>query len=298
MVMEYATGNWPVLAGGVLLGLAVGTLTGLFGAGGGFIVTPALNIFLGLDMNLAVGTSACQVLGASTFALAHQLDRRMLGLRVALWVGLGIPFGSLPGVWLVRKFTRLPPWEVAGRTLNPVDLVLLGVFAVFLLAIAAWMLYDGFRTHNPAQKPRGVLAGCRLPPAGRFRTIPSGEFSIPVLVALGVAVGFLGGLLGIGGGVVMMPALYYLVGQEFKAAVLTSTMLVFTSGFCSTVFHAVGGNIDYALAAALVAGALGGARFGSGLQRRLHARVLCKYFALVVLAAWLMVVWKLARLLA
>ena len=122
-----------------------------------------------------------------------------------------------------------------------------------------------------------------------------GEFSIPVLALLGVAVGFLSGLLGIGGGVVLMPALYYLVGQSTKSAIITSAMLVFVSGLCGTILHAFDSNIDYALAAALIFGAFFGARIGCALQAKLNAPSLRKYFAFVVLAAWAMVMWKLAR---
>ncbi len=291
-MIDYLLANWSLLTGGVILGAVVGTLTGLFGAGGGFIVTPALNIFLGIEMNFAVGTSACQVLGASAFTLGHQLDKRMLGVRVALFVGLGIPFGSYPGAWIVQQLKGIPPWEIAGRVVDPVNLILLGIFAVFLLGIAAWMLIDSFVLKRRESERTGLLRRWRIPPMFKFRTISGSEFSIPVLISLGVAMGFLSGLLGIGGGVVMMPALYYLVGQETKAATLTSTMLIFVSGVFSTLFHAFDHNINYPLAAALVAGAFAGAKLGSRLNRKLEAGSLRKYFAFVVLAAWLMVLLK------
>ena len=121
-----------MLAGGTLLGFSVGILTGFFGAGGGFILTPVLNIFLGLPMNLAVGTSACQVLGASSFSLWHHVDRRWLGVRVALWMAGGIPFGVWFGSHLVKLMTTLDPMMINGKSIPAVDFILLVVFAVFL----------------------------------------------------------------------------------------------------------------------------------------------------------------------
>ena len=94
---DYFIAHWLILTGGVLLGFLLGFMTGLFGAGGGFILTPVLNIFLGLPMNIAVGTSSCQVLGASTFSLCHHFDKRLLGIRVAAFMCLGIPAGSFLG---------------------------------------------------------------------------------------------------------------------------------------------------------------------------------------------------------
>lgn len=298
-MLEYLTQHYVLLFGGVFLGLGVGTLTGLFGAGGGFIITPALNIFLGVEMNLAVGTSACQVLGASAFSLRNHLDRRLLGIRVALFIGLGIPLGSYAGAKLVKYLKGCAQWTVGGRVFDPVNLVLMGVFSVFLLLIAGWMLYDSFvlsRHKHDDSGHVGALQCLRIPPLFRFRTIPAGEFSIPVMVALGLGMGFMSGLLGIGGGVIMLPVLYYLVGQETRAATYSNTMLILVSGVFSTFFHAMDGNINYPLAGALVCGAFGGAKIGAYLQHRLDAKSLRRYFAFVVLAAWALVVWKLAAM--
>lgn len=296
-VTAYLAAHWLTLIEALGLGAGVGMLTGFFGAGGGFIITPALNIFLGLEMNLAVGTSACQVLGASTFSLWNHFDRRMPGIRVALAIGGGIPAGTFLGARLVEQLKDMPPWTLRGVAVDPVNLVLLAVFAVFLLVIAVWMLYDAyFRRRCGDECSCGLLGRLSIGPTYRFRTIPAGPFSIPVLVVLGLGMGFLGGLLGIGGGVVMLPALVYLVGQDVKAATKTTTLLIFVSGLFSTVFHAARGNIDYVLAATLVCGAFFGARWGAVLHRRAGDRDICRYFALVVLAAWLMVALKLANL--
>jgi len=258
-------------------------------------MTPALNVLLGLPMNLAVGTSSCQIVGASAFSLARHLDRRLLGVRVALCFGIGIPPGACLGAFIVGVLKGLGSVRIGGRELNALDFSLLSVFAVLLLMIAAWMLYDGFiakRGESPV-----LLIGMRIPPMFKFRTIPGGEFSVPVIAALGLFIGVLSGMLGIGGGVLMLPMLLYLLGQDAKAAAQTSMTLVLLSGLFSSVFHAIAGNIDWALAVALVFGSFFGAKLGARLQRGLSSQSMKKGFGFVVLGAWLLAVFKLSRML-
>ncbi|MDD5727532.1 MAG: sulfite exporter TauE/SafE family protein [Victivallales bacterium] len=291
--------NLPLLLGSAILGGCVGVLTGLFGAGGGFIITPALNIILGLPMNLAVGTSACQVTAASAFALYEHLDRRLLGSRVALFFGIGVPFGAWSGAQLVRSFKNLALWHWYGHELSPVNVILLTVFAVLLLVLGLWMLYDSFvlRKNTGDVTRTGLLFRFQIPPTFRFRTIPAGKFSIPVMALLGLLVGFFSGMLGIGGGVIILPILFYLVGQETKAATQTSMMLVFAAGLFSTWFHAFEHNINYPMAAALLLGAVFGVKVGAWLQRKISGTGLRQWFGFVVLAAWLLVIVKLGVML-
>jgi uncharacterized membrane protein YfcA len=285
---------------GVILGFALGTVTGYFGAGAGFVLTPVLNIAMGLPMNMAVGTSSCQVLGASGFALLHRIDRRWLGIRVALWMGGGIPGGVWIGSRLVERLKTVAPLAIHGRQAPAVDVVILVVFAVFLGLVTAWLFLDNFilrrGQEDEGEKPKGALAEVWFPPMVHFRTVPHGPFSGPVLLLLGLFVGMLSGLLGIGGGVAMMPILFYLVGQEIKATTLTSTMLVFVIGLCATLAHAHAGNINWPLAVCLIAGAFFGARLGARLQARTTGKRLRQYFSFLVLAATLMVSVRLALL--
>ena len=285
---------------GIALGVCTGMLTGLFGAGGGFILTPALNIFLGLPFNMAVGTSTCQILAASSFALSHHLDRRLMGVRIACLVAIGIPCGTFFGVRVVNRLRGMGEVSYFGRTMPAQDFYFTLIFCVFLSLIAGWLLYDNFwlrrggEKHDDAHK--GYLAWIRIPPMVVSRSIPSGAFSAPILALLGLCMGFMGGVLGIGGGVIMMPILFYLIGQETKCAALTSTVLVFATALFSTVLHASSGNINYQLVAFLVVGAFIGTRVGGMLQRKLTGMSLRRYFAFVVLAAVIMVLCKLVML--
>ena len=296
--MEYISEHWLSLSGGSLLGFVVGIMTGIFGAGGGFIITPALNIFLGLPMNLAVGTSACQVLGAAGFSFMHNFDKKLSGLKLALLIGIGVPVGVVIGTSVVNKLEKLPHLTIYGKDVNAVNFILLATFAVLLLFISAWMLFDSFylRRHHSEEDEKnhkGLLTGLKIPPYARCETIPAGQASVLLLISTGLLMGFLSGLLGIGGGVIMMPLLFYVIGQEAKFAVKTSIMLILMSGLFATISHAMAHNIDYYMVMFLIPGAFFGSRIGTAIHKKISSKSLRKYFAFVVLAAMLMVVVKL-----
>jgi uncharacterized membrane protein YfcA len=298
-MIDYLTANWMTLTGGSLIGFIVGILTGLFGAGGGFIITPALNIFLGLPMNLAVGTSACQVLGAAGFTFFHKFDKKMMGGFVALYIGIGVPIGVFLGTAVVDRLKGIPPIELMGREINTVNFVLLSIFAVFLLLISSWMLFDNYwlsrhKLDEDEAHHRSLIGWIKLLPKASFRTIPAGKISIPILASIGLFMGFMSGLLGIGGGVIMMPILYYIVGQQTKYAVKTSVMLILMSGLFATISHAFSHNIDYYMVIFLIAGAFFGTKVGIAIHHKISGKSLRKYFAFVVLAAAVMVIIKVA----
>ncbi len=287
--------------GGAFLGLGVGILTGIFGAGGGFIITPALNIFLGLPMNLAVGTSACQVLSAAGFTFTHNFDKKLHGLKLALLIGIGLPGGVYLGTQTVSKLKDFPPITVLGKDLNAVNFILLAVFTVLLFVIGAWMLFDCFylrkhHTEEDEQKHKGLLTNLKIPPYVRCSTIPQGQVSIILLIIIGLFMGFLSGLLGIGGGVIMMPMLFYIIGQQAKFAVRTSVMLILMSGLFATISHALQHNIDYKMVAFLIPGAFIGSRIGTSIHKKISSKSLRKYFSFVVLGAMLMVLIKIIKM--
>ena len=285
----------PLAIGGITLGLISGVLTGLFGTGGGFFITPALNIFIGLPYNMAIGTSAFQVLGSTSFALYHHFDRKMYGIRVAFLTGIGIPLGSFLGVKLVGHLTNMGEIIFANHIIPAQQFIFTIIFCVFLGLIAGWLLFDNFYLRRGRENDHhvGYLAWIKLKPMVACRTITDGPFSAPIFTMLGLLVGFLGGLLGIGGGVIMMPLLFYCVGQETKFAARTSTMLSFMTAMLATILHASHHNINYSMVAFLICGAFVGTRIGVSIQRKMGGKTIRKYFAFVVLAAVIMVLIKL-----
>lgn len=303
IVRQCLIDNWSLLTGGAFLGFGVGILTGLFGAGGGFILTPALNILLRVPMNIAVGTSVLQVFGSSGVALYHHFDKKFLGIRVAAIMGMGIPFGAFLGNAVIEKFKDSASISVMGEKINAMDFMLLIIFAVFLSLIAFWLFLDNFWLcrHEKTEDEtlhKGFLSLVKIPPVLLFRTIPGGEFSASVLILLGFGMGFLSGLLGIGGGVIMVPILFYLIGQETKVAARTSMMLVFMSGLFASISHAINRNINYTLVVFLMSGAFLGTKIGIAIQRKTSGKSIRRYFAFIVLGAVIMVIYKLWAMLS
>ena len=318
-LLHHLAEDWGFYLGGLVLGFGIGGLAGLFGVGGGFMIVPMLNVVFGLPMPAAVGTGAANVFGASLIALIRRLDRKMHGVRVALCMGVGL----FPGTWFgVRSTTtveRMAPLEVFGKALDQeasTDLRVLAVYLFLLVGISGWLFIDGFllrRNEDDEDAHRGLLARLRIPLTIRIRSLGGERLSVIALLALGFLTGFLCGFLGIGGGVFLVPLLHYIVGQKMDDATRTSLMVVTVGGLLATVGHILAppppeaeyvgqfgdiGNVHCVLAVVLVAGSFFGSKFGNQLGRGLSGGSLKRYFAFVVLAAALIVVYKIAVLLS
>jgi len=285
------------VVGALLIGASIGVLTGLFGVGGGFLITPILNIVLGVPMPVAVGTGAMQILGVTTSGLYARRRESKTDFKMAVMLFGGNYVGVQLGADALTALGRLGQWAIRGREVAAVDLVILSVFLVLLTAITIYLVQDS-RKHGDAGEARaGWLSRVKAPPYTAFQTLDQIHLSIPALTTMGLGLGFLTGLLGIGGGVVLVPALLYVVGMPMHAASATSLAMVWLTSFLATITHTRLGNTDLALAIPLLVGGTLGVQVGAALCIRLRARLLKRYFSLVVLAAALIVAIKLVGLL-
>ncbi|MCK5528789.1 MAG: sulfite exporter TauE/SafE family protein [Kiritimatiellae bacterium] len=296
MIIDFFLNNWIMAIGSMILGACSGILSGLFGVGGGFIIAPALNIFLGLPYNLAIGTSTCQIIGASGITLYRRAKALSSSIYIAALISIGVPFGAFFGVRIVTKTKDLGIINIANKALPAQDFYFSSLFFIVLFLITAWLFFDNFylRRHKTEEDDddKGYLAWMKIPPMRTFHSIPHGQFSVTLLILIGFGIGFLRGLLGIGG-VVIMPVLFYLVGQKTKYATLTSTILVFVSAVLSSILHGVNNNINYTMVIFLVCGAIIGSRIGVALHHKISGKSIRKYFAFVVLTAVIMIGIKL-----
>jgi uncharacterized membrane protein YfcA len=230
----------------VLLGLGgiVGFLSGMFGVGGGFLITPLL-FFIGIPPAIAVATGANQVVASSVSGVLAHLRRKTVDFRMGTLLTLSGMVGSAIGIWV---FARL---SAAGQ----IDLLVQLAYVLFLGVIGALMLQESLRalrrrnrTGTPARRNRDRMAVHRLPLKMKFRT--SGLYiSVIPPVLVGVGVGFLAAVMGVGGGFVMVPAMIYLLGMPTKVVVGTSLFqIIFVTAF-TTVAHATTSfSVDMALA--------------------------------------------------
>ena len=262
------------------LGGIVGFLSGMFGVGGGFLITPLL-FFIGVPPAVAVATGANQVVASSISGVLAQLRRKGVDFQmgtVLLFAGIA---GSAIGVWVFSIMTRL----------GQVDLFVQLSYVIFLGLIGAMMLQESLRSLMRSRKPGGApirrahvhswVHG--LPFKMKFRA--SGLYISVIPPALiGAAVGFLAAIMGVGGGFILVPAMIYLLGMPTKVVIGTSLFqIIFVSAF-TTIMHAVTSQtVDMMLALLLILGGVIGAQIGTRVGVRLKAEQLRILLSLLVL---------------
>jgi len=275
----------------LLLGLggAVGFLSGMFGVGGGFLMTPLL-IFIGVPPAIAVGTEANQVLAASVSgALAHW-RRGNVDIVMGLVVLCGGFLGSTLGVSL---FTML-------RKLGHIDLVISLSYVTFLGIVGAIMVTESAqawmrsRSSTPTRRRLHRHTWMHgLPFKLRFRR---SKLYISALLpfSVGIFVGVLSAIMGVGGGFVMVPAMIYLLGMPTSVVVGTSLFQIIFVTANVTFLQAVNNQtVDVVLALLLVIGSVIGAQIGTRVGARLKGEQLRGLLGLLVLAVCLRVAWDL-----
>jgi uncharacterized membrane protein YfcA len=262
-------------------GFAIGFLSGMFGVGGGFILTPLL-IFLGVPSAIAVGTSASQVVAASVSGAIGHWRRNNIDVQMGLvLIGGGI-VGALLGV-LVLGFLR---------ALGQLDLFVAMTYVVLLGTVGALMLIESVRTirASPVKAGPSRRRGSQhtwiegLPLKMRFRHSRVYASAIP-FVAVGAFIGLLTGIMGVGGGFLMVPALIYLLRIPTRIVIGTSTFqIVCVTAFATVLQAALNGTVDLLLSLPLMAGSVIGAQFGVGYAERFRPEQLRALLALIVLA--------------
>ncbi|NDV85901.1 TSUP family transporter [Aurantimonas aggregata] len=265
------------------MGVAVGFLSGMFGVGGGFLITPLL-IFYNIPPAVAVATGANQVIAASfSGALAHY-KRGTIDLKLGTMLLIGGAVGSVGGVAL---FTLL-------RRLGQLDLVVSLLYVVFLGGVgglmlveslqAMWRRGDGSGEVKRSGKHNWVHG---LPFKMRFQRSKLYVSIIPV-IGLGVMIGVLAAIMGVGGGFIMVPAMIYLLRVPTNVVIGTSLFqIIFTAAVTTVLQAATNNTIDVVLAFLLMLGGVVGAQFGAEAGRKLRGDQLRALLALLVLAVGL-----------
>lgn len=265
----------------LLLGLGgvVGILSGMFGVGGGFLLTPLL-FFIGIPPAVAVATQSVQIVASSFSGVLAHLRRRTVDLRMGAVLLAGGMIGAGLGVALFN----------AMRALGQIDLVVTLFYVVFLGVIGALMLAEGLRAAARARRPGGARPRRRgrgwmdrLPLRMRFRTSGMVLSVLPPL-AVGMAVGVLSAVMGVGGGFVMVPAMIYLLGMPTKVVIGTSLFqIIFVTAFTAMLHATTNYTVDIVLALLLMVGGVIGAQIGTVIGTRLKAEQLRIWLAVLVL---------------
>lgn len=277
-IAEISVNAFVILA----MGAAVGFLSGLFGVGGGFLITPLL-IFYNVPPAIAVATGANQVIASSFSGSLTHLKRGTLDIKLGLVLLAGGIVGSTIGAMV---FALL-------RSIGQLDLFVSLLYVGLLGTVGGLMLVESINAIRatrggnaaPALKRPGQHNWIhRLPLKMRFRASKLFVSIIPVL-GLGAAIGFLASIMGVGGGFIMVPALIYLLKVPTNVVIGTSLFhITFTAAY-TTILHATANqSVDVVLALLLMVGGVFGAQYGARAGQKLRGEQLRLLLALLVLA--------------
>jgi len=271
------------------LGFIIGVLSGLFGVGGGFLLTPMLNVAFNIPYNIAVGSSLCQMIGTSAAgSLKHRsyghIDYRLAGLTLMGSVG-----GAELGARILMQFKKLGNITLHHHTVSKMYLWVSAIYIVLLLSVGIPMFLESRRAKE--RPPRGGVVETRfsqriqqvrIPPKVSLPTSRISSISIWSIIGLGFGVGMLSGLLGVGGGFIMSPSMIYLIGIPTNVAIGTGLFqIIFTSGY-GTLTHFFKGNVNFTLVACILSGSLIGSQLGAMLNKRLRGAYVRYYFSWIV----------------
>ncbi|MDH5453580.1 MAG: sulfite exporter TauE/SafE family protein [Paracoccaceae bacterium] len=265
----------------LLLGLGgiVGMLSGMFGVGGGFLMTPLL-FFIGIPPAVAVATEANQIVASSFSGVLAHLKRKTVDLRMGTVLLIGGLIGAALGVQL---FNHL-------KSLGQVDLLVKLCYVVFLGIIGGLMFIESLNAIRRSKKPGAKVIRKKhnwvhnLPFKMKFRTSGLYISVIPPLV-VGVLVGVLAAIMGVGGGFIMVPAMIYLLGMPTKVVIGTSLFqIIFVTAFTTLLHATTNFTVDMPLAVLLLVGGVVGAQIGAQIGTKLKAEQLRILLAMMVLA--------------
>jgi hypothetical protein len=247
----------PALAG---LGIVVGFIAGMFGVGGGFLLTPLLVYAFGISAPLAVGSALCQKCGTS---ISSFLKYRRLGRgepRIDLVMLGGSLMGVDAGTRLLHHLTRLGDVSLMGKRIPAVQaaldvlFVLLLSFVAYRTGLDAWEARKRVVPRGDRTIPGPLVTRVRIPPYIALPRVDLPSVSVPMLAYLGFGLGLASGLMGIGGGVLFMPVLLYGIGLSVRNAAGTGVLLLFVTVAVGTFEQALAGYVSLPLAMSILLG--------------------------------------------
>ncbi|MDA7964068.1 sulfite exporter TauE/SafE family protein [Ruegeria sp.] len=261
------------------LGGMVGILSGMFGVGGGFLMTPLL-FFIGIPPAVAVATEANQIVASSFSGVLAHFRRKTVDLKMGFVLLIGGLTGAALGVIIFNYL----------KSLGQVDLLVKLCYVVFLGIIGSLMFIESVNALRRSRKAGATPPKRRqrswihaLPFKMRFRTSGLYISVIPPLF-VGLFVGILSAIMGVGGGFIMVPAMIYLLGMPTKVVVGTSLFqIIFVTAFTTMLHATTNYTVDVVLAVLLLVGGVVGAQIGTVIGARMPAEQLRVLLAALVL---------------
>jgi uncharacterized protein len=263
------------------MGIAIGFLSGMFGIGGGFLLTPLL-IFVGIAPAVAVATVSSHIAASSFSGVLAYWRRKALDLTLASMLLVGGLLGTVGGVWLISVLRRIGQLDLA---IGLAYVTLLGIVGVLMITESARAIVRARHGQSPILRRPGSHAWFHgLPLKLRFKQSKIYVSVIPVWT-IGFVIGLLGAMMGIGGGFLLVPALIYLLRVPTNVVIGTSMVMTLVTMVAATVLHAATNiSVDAVLALILMIGGVMGAQFGARAGQRIRSEQLRLLLGLLVLA--------------
>jgi hypothetical protein len=264
----------------VFIGMIVGALSGLFGVGGGFLMTPLL-IFLGIPPVVAVGSEAPHVLASSVSGVIAHWRKKNVDFKMGFFLLSGGIVGSTVGVNLFKLL----------NTYGQIDIVIQFLFIIFLGFIGISMAFESAKTTIKNYRTTSAIRTKLhqhswihgLPFKLRFHRSKLYISAIPPIL-IGFFVGILSAMMGVGGGFIMIPAMVYILGMSTNVVVGTSLFQIIFVTANSTFFQSyINQTVDIVLSALMILGGVIGAQIGVRLGSQLKAEYLRGILAILVL---------------
>ncbi|MBN1383363.1 MAG: sulfite exporter TauE/SafE family protein [Elusimicrobia bacterium] len=289
----------------IFLGFAVGFLSGLFGIGGGFLLVPLLRAGFGIPYNIAVGSSLCQMVFSSSAGTIKHFKKNHINIKL----GLLLLFGSIPGAEIgasvLQFFKKTAIVTIFGHSVVSMDffmnimylILLLSIFFIMFREVKQWQSRTGGEIKNLKRyKIRFFLNPVYKV---KYKTDFSEHTELFInagfVVVLGIAVGFLSGVLGIGGSIIFIPVVICLFKIPAALAVGTGLFQIIFTSFYGTITHIVKDNVSFVLAGLLVCGSMPGALVGAVLTEKIRGRKIRLYFSIIILAVSIIVFIQLMK---
>ena len=263
--------------GFLVLGIIVGTLSGTFGVGGGFLMTPLL-IFLGIPPAIAVASEANHIVGSSLAGTIGHLKRKAVDIRMGNVLLAGGILGSFFGIYIFNSLKQI----------GLVDLLITASYFLFLTGIGMFMLYEsldslgyfGHKKRNRIYHHSWIMG---LPIKVRFRRSGLYISLIPPYI-IGFVVGIFSSIMGVGGGFIIIPAMIYILRMPTNVVVGTSLyQIIFITSFVTILHASTNQSVDIVLALILLLGGAIGAQIGVRLSSKLNGAWLRIALSILVL---------------
>lgn len=250
----------------ILIGFIAAVLAGMFGIGGAGLSTLALRVILDASPAVALGTPLPVVIPTALVGSLTYYRNGFLDVRLAAWCSLGGVFGSVGGAMLTKALN-----------LNYL-MILTGVVVIYLAGMMIYRGATGTVQTDVAVEDDTILS----PQEGPFEEEPAPRRSALLYVAVGLGSGFFSGLLGIGGGIVMVPAFLYILRMPIKTAFGTSLAVITFIAIPGTIVHSFLGHISWSLCLYVIIGVIPGAYLGAKLAIRAREPFLYIGFGVIV----------------